>query len=173
MALFRGRGMSFLTGGAIGALLAYLFDPARGRARRHQVRDRASATARRGVRRAGRTGRYLASDAQGLKERLAHRAPEDTAPNDPTLAHAVESRLFQDADVPKGRINVSAEGGVVVLRGVADTPDQIKDLEKRARKVPGVMDVENLLHLPGTPAPNKDEAREASRDAAVPQHTTG
>jgi len=29
----------------------------------------------------------------------------------------------------------------------------IKDLEKQTRKVQGVRDVENLLHVKGTPAP--------------------
>jgi hypothetical protein len=31
----------------------------------------------------------------------------------------------------------------------------IKDLEKRAKKVQGVAEVENLLHTPGSPAPAK------------------
>jgi osmotically-inducible protein OsmY len=56
--------------------------------------------------------------------------------------------------VPKGKINVSVVDGVVELRGEADTPDMVDELVKKARKVQGVRDVENLLHLP-TPASAK------------------
>ena len=44
----------------------------------------------------------------------------------------VESELFRDPSVPKGRLNINAEHGVVVLRGVTDSPDQIRTLEVRA-----------------------------------------
>jgi hypothetical protein len=60
--------------------------------------------------------------------------------------------------VPKGNVNIAAQDGVVVLRGQVERPDQIESLEARVRKVHGVRDVENLLHLPDTPAPNKADA---------------
>jgi osmotically-inducible protein OsmY len=65
----------------------------------------------------------------------------------------VETELFRPADVPKGQINVNVENGVVVLRGEVDSWDMVDDLVGRAREVQGVRDVENLLHLPGQPAP--------------------
>ena len=37
----------------------------------------------------------------------------------------------------------------------ADLGAVLKDLEKRTKKVQGVQEVENLLHVPGTPAPTK------------------
>jgi osmotically-inducible protein OsmY len=77
-------------------------------------------------------------------------------PDDVTLARKVETELFRPADAPKGRINVNAEDGVVYLRGEADTPEMINDLVERTRKVQGVREVENLLHLPKTPAPMKE-----------------
>ena len=42
--------------------------------------------------------------------------------------------------------------GVVYLRGEVQE-DLVKELESAARKVSGVKDVENLLHAPGSPAP--------------------
>jgi hypothetical protein len=39
--------------------------------------------------------------------------------------------------------------------------------------VPGVRRVENLLHTPGSPAPNKAEAQEASSAAATTSDATG
>ena len=75
--------------------------------------------------------------------------------DDVTLARKVETEIFRDSDIPKGRINVNAENGKVVLRGEVEEPELIKDLEKRTKKVQGVQEVENLLHVPGTPAPTK------------------
>jgi osmotically-inducible protein OsmY len=72
-----------------------------------------------------------------------------------TLARKVETEIFRDAEVPKGQINVNAENGKVVLRGEVEKPALIKDLEKRTQKVQGVREVENLLHVHGTPAPSK------------------
>ena len=75
--------------------------------------------------------------------------------------------MFRDPTIPKGRINVNAENGVIELRGQLDSADQIERIAARVRQVPGVLDVANLMHLPGTPAPNKEAALRASRMSAV------
>ena len=49
------------------------------------------------------------------------------------------------------------------LRGQVDRPELIHDLEEAVRKVPGVRGVENLLHLPGTPAPTSHAGRHLRR----------
>jgi hypothetical protein len=54
---------------------------------------------------------------------------------------------------------------VVVLRGEVESPDQMTGLAQLALKVPGVEGVQNLLHLPEEPPPNKEAAREASAQA--------
>ena len=73
--------------------------------------------------------------------------------DDVTLARKVETEIFRDAEVPKGQINVNAQEGVVQLRGEVPTEDMLDDLVEKTRSVEGVRDVENLLHLPGSPAP--------------------
>jgi osmotically-inducible protein OsmY len=141
--------------GAAIAALTYFFDPQNGARRRNTARDRVLAFLRQSGRKAGRAGRAVASEAHGLKQKATHLKEEDKPqPDDVTLARKVESEIFRDADVPKGRINVNAEAGVVYLRGELDDPDLIKDLEKAARSVQGVREVENLLHAPGTSAPS-------------------
>jgi osmotically-inducible protein OsmY len=70
-----------------------------------------------------------------------------------TLAHRVESELFRRVEVPKGQIDINAEDGAVFLRGVVERAEDIARIEEAARRIPGVRDVENLLHMPGTPAP--------------------
>src|SRR6266545_271591 len=140
----------------LGALITYFFDPENGRRRRALARDRIPALFRRGSERLERTGRGVAAEAYGVKQKVKHvKEQEKPQPDDVTLARKVETEIFRDADVPKGQINVNAENGVVVLRGEVGQPDMINDLEQKARKVQGVRDVENLLHEPGTPVPTK------------------
>jgi BON domain-containing protein len=77
--------------------------------------------------------------------------------DDTELAHKVESIVFRHPGLPKGSVNINAENGRVFLRGQVDTPDAAARLERAVRDVDGVKDVENLLHLPGTPAPHADD----------------
>jgi hypothetical protein len=149
--------LPFYLAAAVGGIaLAYFLDPSGGKRRRHTVRDRGGALGRHGFRRARKLVHHATSDSVGLGQRLVHRLPRP-APDldDATLAHKVESVLFRDRDVPKGEINVNAENGVVFLRGQVQGPELVEALEDRVRKVPGVRGVENLLHTPGTPPPNR------------------
>jgi osmotically-inducible protein OsmY len=140
----------------LGAALTYFFDPEQGRRRRAMTRDRAAGFFRRRVRETGRLGRSASAQAEGLVQKAKHLEEEPKPqPDDVTLTRKVETEIFRDADIPKGQINVNAENGKVYLRGEVGEPELIKDLEKRARKVQGVQEVENLLHLPGTEAPTK------------------
>ena len=139
---------------AAGAAVTYFFDPENGARRRNVTRDRALAFFRQTGRKAGGAGRSVKSEAYGLKQKALHMKEEaKPEPDDVTLARKVETEIFRDADVPKGKINVNAEGGKVFLRGEVRDPSMIEDLETAARKVQGVREVENLLHAPGTPAP--------------------
>jgi hypothetical protein len=143
--------------GAAIAAMTYFFDPQNGARRRNMTRDRFLAFFRQGGRTAGRAGRAVAAEAYGVKQKATHlREEEKPQPDDVTLARKVETEIFRDAEVPKGQINVNAEGGVVYLRGEIADPDLINDLEKAARNVQGVRAVENLLHAPGSPAPTKE-----------------
>jgi BON domain len=143
-----------LTGITSGAVLAYLLDAERGR----QRRDHAAAVVRhatgRLVRRARVTGLRLHGRTKGVLHQLC--PPPSEPLDDAGLAHKVESVLFRDAQVPKGRISINAENGTVFLRGQVESPELIDDLTKSVRKIAGVSDVVNLLHLPGTPAPHHD-----------------
>jgi hypothetical protein len=139
---------------ALAAAATYFFDPQNGKRRRHMARDRAAALFRRLGRRGERAGRAVAAEATGLAAKAQHLQEEEKPqPDDVTLARKVESELFRDENVPKGRININAENGKIVIRGEVDRPEMISELEERVRKVQGVQGVENLLHVPGTPAP--------------------
>ena len=150
----RGIKKLLLAAGA-GALALYLFDPDRGKGRRAKARDQIMGKLRRTERRVARTGRHLASDADGLRQRVAHSSSDAKTYDDVTLAQKVSSELFVDPQIPKDRININAEDGVIVLRGEVDAPKDVKKIERLVKKIDGVDDVNNLLHLVGTPAPNK------------------
>jgi len=77
--------------------------------------------------------------------------------DDGTIARKVESELFRDRRIAKGKVDVNVAHGVVWLRGEARTPQLIKLAEARAAEVPEVTKVENLLHLPKTPAPSRTD----------------
>jgi hypothetical protein len=85
--------------------------------------------------------------------RKASRVPKDL--DDVGLARKVETIIFRDDNVPKGHIDVNAANGVVWLRGQAKTPEMIKVLVRQCAAIPEVRQVENLLHLPKTPAPTR------------------
>ena len=143
-------------GALVGAALAYLFDPQGGRRRRAVLRDRTAAVVRRSGRRTVGAGRAVAAEAYGVSQKVQHLREEPKDYDDATLAQKVQSEIFRDPDVPKGQINVNAEDGVVVLRGEVERPELMEELVARTRKVQGVRDVQNLLHLPGTPAPTNE-----------------
>jgi hypothetical protein len=93
--------------------------------------------------------------------RQASQTPKDL--DDVGLARKVETVIFRDNSVPKGKIDVNAADGVVWLRGEAKTPDMIKALERQANEIPEVKRVENLLHLPKTPAPTRTDTPPSQR----------
>jgi hypothetical protein len=89
------------------------------------------------------------------QRRPANRNAKPKRLDDATITDKVETILFRDDDVDKGKIDVNTADGVVYLRGQAKTPEQIKALEQQTREIPEVKGVENLLHLPKTPAPTR------------------
>jgi len=147
---------SAVLGGLAGAAAVFLFDPQSGRRRRAMIADRSVAAMRRSLRSGERAARGMSADLQGQTRRAMHTLrPHAARPvaNEATLADRVRSELFRDDAVPKGALNINVEREcVVVLRGEVQRSEQIRDIESRVRRIPGVRDVENLMHLPGKPA---------------------
>jgi osmotically-inducible protein OsmY len=146
-------------GAIAGALGAYFFDPDSGNRRRSIAGDRIAAFFRQRTREATRTASQTAQRAADTaKGAVAEATPSPRDPtqlNDPALENKVESEIFRDPDAPKGAVSVSVENGIVYLRGQLEHEDQIEKLVEAAGDVSGVRGVENLLHLPGQPAPTK------------------
>jgi len=131
---------------ALGAALSYFFDPDNGKRRRKVAVDRLAALFRR---HGGRIAGGTMAKGHALKQKATHvREEPKPQPDDVTLARKVETEIFREPEVPKGKINVNAENGKIVLRGEVDSAEMIEELVDKARKVQGVQDVESLLHTP-------------------------
>jgi osmotically-inducible protein OsmY len=104
-------------------------------------------TAKRYVERYAGQAKGIAGSAPGVG-----RPPAEERLNDPALAQKVESEVFQDKDIPKDKLNVNVENGVVYLRGELPDRELMDKLVARARQVEGVQGVENLTHLAGSSA---------------------
>lgn len=144
--------------GAAGAVSVYFLDPSRGAQRRHVARDRTLALVRRGRREAERRADHATGQAKGVAhEARTHIAGEQPKPEmtGHDLAQKVESIVFRDGELPKGQVNVDANERTVVLRGQVDSQEQIDELVRRTGDVTEVEVVDNLLHLPGQPAPTR------------------
>jgi hypothetical protein len=142
---------------AAGAGLAFLLDPARGRARRARIVDQAAATARRTGRHAAQFGRRLRSDAAGRIE--AWRASSDAMPrptDDATVTDRVRSEVFRDPSISRANVSINVERGIVVLRGEVADADARHQLIDRVERIEGVWSVRDQLHLPGEPAPTRE-----------------
>jgi hypothetical protein len=113
-------------------------------------------TVRGGVSQATKVGRGAANQGVALGKRFANRNPEPKeGMDDVTLTRKVETEIFRPANAPKGKVDVNAVEGVVWLRGEVKNQAQSKAIEAAVRAIPEVRGVENLLHLPKTPAPSR------------------
>ena len=142
----------FAIGTALGALLAYFFDPQNGNRRRKLAVDRTAGFVRRRGRETARTGRAVAAEAYGVSQKVEHRKEEPKSFDDATLANKVRSEALRGDEIPAEAVNVNVQNGIVQLRGEVQQPELIDELDRRVRAVQGVREVENLLHLPGTEA---------------------
>src|SRR5829696_5332115 len=149
------RLITLLLGVGIGAAAKHFLEPSR----RNQLRDQAVSTARSGASQAATTASYAAGKAKGAVATATPSMPgshriEDV--DDVTLARKVETEIFRAPDAPKGDVSVDVQGGIAHLRGEVADEEWADRLAAEARNVDGIKGVENLLHEPGTPAPQAE-----------------
>jgi BON domain len=114
-------------------------------------------------------------ERQGQRPAAQRRQAKPKPLDDVTITRKVESVLFRDDSVDKGKLSVNTVDGVVSLRGEAKNPDTIKSIEAKVQAIPEVKQVENLLHLPKT-EPSAKKTRKPSAAASprrrAPKRTT-
>lgn len=162
--IYRRWWMSVVAVGAGALITGYFLDPKLGQSRRKLLAARSSHLARLTTMRIGRQARYLGTAA--YRHMLHRLRPVPAKPVEGrTLLDRVESELFANPSIPHGRLNFEVEDTTVVLRGQLDSQASIAKVEDAVRRIPGVSGIKSLLHLPGTPAPNKAAALQASARA--------
>jgi osmotically-inducible protein OsmY len=152
----------FITGVAAGAALFYFLDPDQGRTRRARTSDQFQARVRRAGREAERKARYYEGKVEGMVHEARPDAARDGATDDRTVAHRIESQVLRSDRFPGAQVNVDVVDGVATLRGEVRNTGDLGTLAREVAAVRGVKAVQSYLHLPGTPAPNKAEALQAT-----------
>jgi osmotically-inducible protein OsmY len=152
------RTRTLIIGTVVGALSAYFLDPNTGKRRRNITRDKATSLLNKTSRTAQQTAGYAGSRAQGVIRETVPHAADNPNPDDNTLRDRVESEVFRDARFSREHLNLLVVEGVVDLHGELSSQSEIDDLVSRVTSIPNVKGVQNHLHLPGTPAPNKEDS---------------
>jgi hypothetical protein len=138
------RARAFLAG----VTIAYLFDPAQGKRRRHVLRDRGAHVLRRAGRLLGKRARFALGHLHGLAARARRvGARSERATDDRTVEQRIRSDALRDAGVTVHEVDVRVERGVAILRGSVAEPGLAHDLVERVRKVQGVVDVSDQLEI--------------------------
>lgn len=148
---------------ALGALLMYFVDPARGSDRRSSAMQKVGKVTQKAQQAKSNPVRMVANKAYGVvQETVQVQPPDNPNPDDKTLKDRIQSEIFADPETSRMNINVNVADGVVELRGEQPTQQAIDDLIARVKTVPNVKRIHNYLHLPNTPAPNKLSVIEVS-----------
>ena len=107
--------------------------------------------------RTGRSARSTlsTSTAEGKLEALTRGGSRVAATDDVTLRDRAESMLFRNPKVPKGSINISAERGIIVLRGEVPDARMRNRLGREAEKIEGAWGVAQ----PASPSGRAGRAR--------------
>jgi hyperosmotically inducible periplasmic protein len=126
----------------LGATLAYLFDPDRGKGRRAKLADQTRARARDAADEVSKKSRYEAGRVRGM----AHEVFSSETPprNDAELLQKVRSEALGPAGLT-GDIEIRIDDGVVVLEGPGVGEERQHDLIDRIEKVVGVTGVRNEM----------------------------
>lgn len=133
---------------AVGAILAYLFDPVSGRGRRTRLRDQAASRARKGAEQVEQRARYEAGRAKGVMHAIRSEPREFVDAQ--TLVQKIRSEAIGPSPIPSADVEIDVEAGEVILRGASRDPAAIRDLVRRIERVTGVHGVRNEMVVGGT-----------------------
>jgi osmotically-inducible protein OsmY len=138
--------ISFGAAAAIGAALAYMFDPDRGRSRRAKLTDQAAARARD----AAETVKAKAEYQKGVAKGLVHEAKDafraEEAFDDNTLLQKVKSEALGYWPDPN-QIEIDITNGMVRVSGTVDNEPDRDKLIGMIRDVEGVGMIDDRLSV--------------------------
>jgi hypothetical protein len=133
----------FFAGTALGSLMTFLLDPARGNYRRALIQDKAASFRRETKLRGGKLGRDIANRTKGIKANVNKLGAQEESLSDDRLIARVRSEFGRKISHPKS-ISVDADNGVITLSGPI-LESEVDDLISCVGNVRGVEDVINNL----------------------------
>jgi osmotically-inducible protein OsmY len=151
--------ISFALGLVAGAAAVHFLG---GRDRRNMMRDQARSKATAAASAVQSQASHVANQAKGVAHSVTPSGTRLDDPDDVTLARKVETEIFRASDAPKGSVSVDVQAGVATLRGEVGEERWVERLGDEAGHVSGIRGVQNLLHTPGTPAPEPEPRRLAA-----------
>jgi hypothetical protein len=163
------RTAGFTAGGlclvALGAGVAYLFDPDRGRGRRAYLRDKAIGIANDVGNLTSKMGRHAANHLRGTAAEVRGKFRREHV-DDETLAERVRSQIGRAAPGGTPRADVCVTGGHVVLRGSLPH-DQMRAVARAARQVRGVRSVDCQITPTSSPGESSQQSQSGSSSSAA------
>jgi osmotically-inducible protein OsmY len=140
--------LRFGVAAAVGAGIAYLFDPDRGRTRRALLADQAAARARDASETVKAKAEYQKGVAKGLIHEVTDSLRTEKVYDDKTLLQKVRSEALGYWP-DNGNVEIDITDGMVRVSGsVASEPDRDRLLEL-IRDVDGVGMIDDRLHVAG------------------------
>ena len=137
-----GSWAGFLAGAGIGAACMYLIDPNSGARRRALIRDRTSRVSHKTADGLDAAARDLVNRTYGTWTSARLRSTTADVP-DQVLVERVRAKLGRYVSHPHA-IEVDADRGCVTLRGKI-LKREVKPLWRAVRRIPGVLEIDNLL----------------------------
>lgn len=134
---------------AVGAALAYLFDPDRGRSRRAQLSQQAKAQMRDATETVRSQAEYQAGVARGAFHEAASSVTPERRFDDETLLQKVRSEALGQFP-SEGSVEVDISNATVTVSGSVPDEEQREHLLQLVREVEGVEAIEDQLHVGAT-----------------------
>ena len=136
----------FAFGAVIGAGIAYLLDPDRGRSRRARLADQAAARGRDAAETAKQAFEYQKGVMKGAAHDLADRFQPEAAYDDETLIQKVRSEALGYWD-GSDSVEVDISNGVVTVSGSVHDTEEHDRLLALIEDVDGITIIDDRLHL--------------------------
>ena len=142
------RFTSLLIGAVVAAVVAYLFDPVRGRSRRARLADQATA----GLRDAKETVKAKAEYQEGVLKGAVHDMKEVVTPDDQfsddKLLEKVRSEAVGRLNGSTSNLEIDITDGTVRLSGSLESAEERERLLELISKVEGVAGIDDQTRIP-------------------------
>jgi osmotically-inducible protein OsmY len=137
---------TFIIGAVVGAALAYLLDPDRGRSRRARLADQAAARSRDIAESAKQSFEYQKGVARGVAHEISEQFGPERTYDDETLRQKVRSEVLGHLD-GSHHVEVDITNGMVVVTGSVDDQESHDRVLHLIGQVDGVTLIDDRIEF--------------------------